>query len=107
MQSPQSCPTLVTGCTVAPGPSAREILQARILEWHAMLSCRASHGPETEPASPVSPVSAGGFFTTGALGSPLSCLPFSSIFTLVFQKFYFNIYLIYIFQFHFTYVSWH
>ena len=47
-----------------PGSSAREILQARILEWVP------SPTPGTEPKSPVSPASAGGFFTTVPPGKP-------------------------------------
>ena len=44
-----------------PGSSVHGILQARILEWVATPSSRASSDPSVEPASPAL---AGEFFTT-------------------------------------------
>ena len=46
------------------GSSAHEILQARILEWVAMLSSRESSWPKDQTTTHMSPVFAGGFFTT-------------------------------------------
>ena len=45
-------------------PSVHGILQARILEWVAMLFSRGSSQPRTEPTSLASPALAGRFFTT-------------------------------------------
>ena len=47
-----------------PGSSVHGISQARILEWVAISSSRGSSQPRIKPASPVSPVLAGRFFTT-------------------------------------------
>ena len=44
--------------------SGHGILQARILEWVAMLSSRGSSQPEIEPMSLASPALAGRFFIT-------------------------------------------
>ena len=57
-----------------PGSSAREILQARILEWVPSPTPGDLPDPGTEPKSPVSPASAGGFFTTVPPGSLLEGL---------------------------------
>ena len=46
-----------------PDSSVHGILQVKILEWVAMLSSRRFPNPGIEPASPVSPCIAGGFFT--------------------------------------------
>ena len=45
----QSCPALCDpmGCSL-PGSSIHGILQARILEWVAMLSSRGSSGPKDQ-----------------------------------------------------------
>ena len=52
-KSLQSCPTLCDSVDCSPpGSSVHGILQARILEWVAMPSCRGSD-TGTEPASPV------------------------------------------------------
>ena len=62
----QSCPTLcdLMDCS-PPGLSVHGILQARILEWVAMLSSRGNlPNSGIEPTSLVSPALAGGFFTT-------------------------------------------
>ena len=63
----QSCPTI---CNLMdgspPGSSVHRILQVRILEWVAILSFRGSSHPGVEPASLMSPVLAGRFFTTSA-----------------------------------------
>ena len=62
----QSCPTLcdLMDCS-PPGLSVHGILEARILEWVAMLSSRGSlPNSGIEPTSLVSPALAGGFFTT-------------------------------------------
>ena len=49
-----------------PGSSVYGILQARILEWVVISSCRGFPGLGIEPASLMSPALAGWFFTTGA-----------------------------------------
>ena len=54
-----------------PGSSVHGILQARILEWVAMLSFRRSSLPRDWTSFPVSPVLAGGFFTTEPHGTIL------------------------------------
>ena len=41
-----------TGCSL-PGPSVREIFQARTLQWAASACSRASPDPDAEPVSPV------------------------------------------------------
>ena len=51
---------------VTPGSSVHGISQARLLEWVAVPSFRDLPDPGMEPASLVSPASAGGFFTTSA-----------------------------------------
>ena len=61
--------SLATPWAVAPpGSSVLGILQARILEGecHPILQ-GALIDPEVDPTSLASPVSAGGFFTTGAI----------------------------------------
>ena len=49
-----------------PGSSVHETLQARILEWVAILTPGDLPDPRIEPASPMSPALAGRFFTTSA-----------------------------------------
>ena len=49
-----------------PSSSVHGILQARILEWVAMPSSRESSSTVIEPASLMSPVLVGGYFTTSA-----------------------------------------
>ena len=49
----QSCPTLATPWTVAPGSSVHGILQARILEWVAISFSRGHSQPRIEPESPA------------------------------------------------------
>ena len=49
---------------VTPGSSVHGISQARLLEWVAVPSFGDLPDPGMEPASLVSPASAGGFFTT-------------------------------------------
>ena len=67
----QLCPTLCDPVNCSPpGSSVHGILQARILEWAAISSCRDPPDPGIEPMSPVSPVLAGGFFTTEPVGKP-------------------------------------
>ena len=51
------------------GSSVHGISQARILEWVAISFSRGSSQPRAEP---MSPVSAGGFFTTEAPGKPIN-----------------------------------
>ena len=50
-----------------PGSSVHGILQAKILEWVAVPSSMASPDPRIEPASLMSPVLTGGFFTTSTI----------------------------------------
>ena len=59
------------------GSSVPGILQARILEWVAMPSSPGDlPDPGIEPASLAYPALAGGFFTTGPPGKPLTGLQF-------------------------------
>ena len=51
----QSCPTLCKSWTVATRLLCHGILQARIVEWVAMPSSRASSGSRIEPVSPMAP----------------------------------------------------
>ena len=64
-KSLQACLTLCypIDCSL-PGSCVRGILQARILQWVAKLG--GSSHPGMEPTSPMSPASAGRFFTTSA-----------------------------------------
>ena len=68
----KSCPTLCDpmDCSL-PGSSVCGILQARILECVAISSSRDLPGPGIEPASPLSPALAGGFFTAEPPGKLL------------------------------------
>ena len=60
----QSCPTFCDPMDcIPPGSTVHGILQARTLEWFAISFSRGS-------SQPVSPVLAGGFFTTEPLGKP-------------------------------------
>ena len=61
----QSCLTLGAPTDYSPpGPTAYEILQARILERVAISYSRGSSPPRIEPTSPASPALAGRFFIT-------------------------------------------
>ena len=66
-KSLQLCPTLCSpmDCSL-PSSSVHAILQTRILEWVAMPFSRGSSQLRIEPMSLMSPVLAGGFFTTSA-----------------------------------------
>ena len=65
-QSLQSRPTLrPRGCSL-PGSSVHGILQASILQWVVVPSSGDLPDPGTEPASLMSPVLAGRFFTFSA-----------------------------------------
>ena len=65
----QSCLTLCNpmNCSL-PSSSVHGIFQARILEWVAISSSRASYSPRVEPMSPALPALAGGFFTAEPSG---------------------------------------
>ena len=64
-QSLQSCLTLCDPMDCSPpGSSVHEILQARTLEWIAMLPPEALPNQGIEPASLMSLALASGFFTT-------------------------------------------
>ena len=66
-KSLQSCPTFCDPMECSPeGPSIHEILQARILEWVAMLYSSGSSKAGIYPISLTSPALAGGFFKTSA-----------------------------------------
>ena len=54
------------------GFSVHGIFQARILEWRPFPPPGDLSDPEIEPASPVAPSWAGGFFTTAPPGKPLA-----------------------------------
>ena len=61
----QSCLTLCDSMDYnPPGYSVHGVLQARILEWVAMLYSRDLPDPVTKPTFLMSPALAGGFFTT-------------------------------------------
>ena len=68
-KSLQSSPTLCDPKDYnSPGYSVHGILQARILKWVAMLSCRRSSQPRgLNLEDLVPPALAGGFFTTSAI----------------------------------------
>ena len=53
--------------------SVHGILQARILEWIAVLSSRGSSHPGIEPKSLMSPALAAGFFTTSTTWEAYTC----------------------------------
>ena len=62
-----SCHTLCDRMDCSPpGSLVYGILQARILEWIAMLSSKGSSQARVESAALMSPALAGGFFTTSA-----------------------------------------
>ena len=64
-QSLQSCPTPFNPMNCSPPSfSVHRILQARILEWVGMPSSKDLPNPGIELTSLMSPVLAGGFFTT-------------------------------------------
>ena len=65
---------------ILPGSSVHEIFQARILEWVAIPFSGNLSYPGMDPASPVSPTLAGGFFTTRANWEA------HNIYTLVFKN---------------------
>ena len=60
-----------------PGSSVCEIFQARTLEWVATFYSRGYSNPRFEPASPITPALAGGFFTTNTTweAHPPLCWP--------------------------------
>ena len=63
----QSCPTLCDPMDRTPlGSSVHEILQAKILEWVAMLPSRGSSRSRDLPISLTSPAWAGGYFKASA-----------------------------------------
>ena len=67
----QLCPALCDSMDYGPPcSSVHGILQARVLGWAAISSCRDLPDPGIEPMSPVSPVLAGGSFTTELPGKP-------------------------------------
>ena len=67
----QLCPTLYDSMDCSPpGSSVHGILQARILEWAAMLCSRGSSDPGIKSTSLTSPALVGGFFTTSATWEP-------------------------------------
>ena len=65
----KSCPTLFDAMDYSPpGSSVHAISQARILEWVAIPSLRDLPNPGIKP---LSPVLAGGFFTSEPPGKPM------------------------------------
>ena len=62
------------GLRSPPGSSVRGMLQARILEWVAILPPGDLPSPGIEPVSLTSPALAGGFSTTAPPGKPLNVL---------------------------------
>ena len=83
-KSLQSYPTLSNPMDCSPtGSSVRGILQARILEWVAILFSRGSSRPRDRTGVSCSSYTAGGFFTTEPPGSkpiPLTMHPVTSKF---------------------------
>ena len=70
----QSCPTLWDSVDCSPpGSSAHGILQARMLEWVAMPSSRASSWPRDWTRVSCGSCIAGGFSTAEAPGKPPLC----------------------------------
>ena len=69
--SAQSRPNLCDPVDFSPpGSSVYGIVQASVLEWVAISSCRGSSQPSDELTSPVFPALAGWFFTTEPRGNP-------------------------------------
>ena len=70
------CPVVSDSCDPMdcspPGSSVHRILQARILERIAVPLPGHLHDPGVEPMSPVSPASAGRFFTTAPPGKQMA-----------------------------------
>ena len=83
-QSLQLCSTLCDPVDCCPpGFSVQGILQARILEWAATPSSRRSlPNPGIEPASLMSPASAGGFLVTSATWEAPSSILYTKSFKL-------------------------
>ena len=70
----QSCPVFCYPIHCSPpGSSVQGILQARILEWVAMPSSRASSPRGIEPPSLSSPALAGWGFPCGSAGKESTC----------------------------------
>ena len=70
-QSLQSCPSLCNPKDYGPpGSSVHGILQARTLEWVAMLSSRGSSCPKDQPLSPGSPALQANCLLLSHQGSP-------------------------------------
>ena len=70
-KSLQLCPTLCNPMDYSlAGSSVQGVLQARILEWVAMLSSRASFQHIGRNVSLMSPALAGRFFSSSATHSP-------------------------------------
>ena len=67
----QSCLTLCDpmDCSL-PGSSVHRVIPARILEWVAVFSFWDLPDPGIEPASPVAPALAGGFFIWATWEAP-------------------------------------
>ena len=74
-KSLRSCPTLGDPMDCSPpGSSVHGILQARVLEWTAIMpSSRGFSLPRDGTQSPVSLALAGGFFTTSATWEAHPC----------------------------------
>ena len=80
-KSLELCPTLCNpmDCSL-PGSSVHRILQARILEWVAMLSSRGIFLIWRSNACLLSPALADGFFTTSTTWeAPFSAFPFKKV----------------------------
>ena len=75
VKSLQSCRTVCDPVNCSPpGSSVHGILQVRILEWVTMPFSRDLPDPGIEPASLMSPVLAGRFFTTSATWAVLGAV---------------------------------
>ena len=76
----QSCLTLCdpVNCSL-PGSSVHGILQARVLEWIAILPPGDLPNPGIEPMSLMSPALAGRFFTTSTTWETLPKLYIMSV----------------------------
>ena len=73
-----------------PSSSVHGIVQARILEWVTMTSCRVPYQPRDQNSISCSSYIAGGFFTIEPPGKPqaflIPCLWFFVLFCFVFTK---------------------
>ena len=88
-QSLQSCPILCSPVDCSPpGSPVQGILQARILEWVAVPSCRGSCQTRDQTQVFCGSCIVGGFFTTEPPGKPVLYIvqPYHMIYYFIFLK---------------------